>query len=134
MTWLFEGKEFTEIPDKAIGFVYLIECLEDGRSYVGKKLFYFAKTKQVKGKKKRVKVESDWKSYWSSSDELKEDVKNKGEEKFRRTILHICYNKGTINYLEAKEQFVRGVLESDLWYNGYIMCRINKAHVKLTPQ
>lgn len=130
MTWLFDGNEVTE-PGDNVGFVYLITNLVDGRKYIGKKNFWSTRTKMVKGKKKRTKVESDWKTYWSSSDELRADVANLGEENFRRDILHLCKNKGTMNYLEAKLQMVHGVLESDDWYNGYIMCRVHKSHVKL---
>jgi len=46
-------------PKKDIGFVYLITNLVSGRMYVGKKLFFSSKSKQVKGKKKKLKVESD---------------------------------------------------------------------------
>lgn len=130
MDWLYQGESFTE-PADYIGFVYLITNLTNGRRYIGKKLFWTRKTKVLKGKKKRIKAESDWKEYWSSSDELKKDVESLGEENFSREILHLCKNKGLINYLEAKEQMVRGVLESDDWYNGFIMCRVHKSHVKL---
>jgi hypothetical protein len=101
-----------------------------GRKYIGKKLFWFKKTKVVKGKRKRLKVESDWRTYWSSSDEVQQDVKVLGEQLFTREILHICSNKGMCNYLEAREQMDRRVLESTDYYNGTIQCRIHKTHIK----
>lgn len=128
--WIYNGEVFTD-PTDYYGFVYLIENLTNGRKYIGKKLFLFSKTKQVKGKKKKIKVESDWKDYWSSSDELKADVEKLGAEHFRRTILHLCKNKGTCNYLEAREQFERRVLETSEYYNGWISCKIGKTQVKL---
>lgn len=124
------GKRFADSPDNYIGFVYRICNLVDGRKYIGKKLFWFTKTKKIKGKNKRVKSESDWRTYWSSSDELKADVVRLGEENFTREIIHLCGNKGTINYLEAKEQFLNNVLEEDGWYNHQIQCRVHRSHVK----
>lgn len=130
--WLYKGQPLEDIPDNAYGYVYLITNNLTGRKYIGKKLFWFRKTKVVKGKKKRLKVESDWREYWSSSDEVKSDVKTIGEINFTREILHICQNKGTCNYLEAKEQMLRGVLESDLYYNAQIQCRVHRTHIKET--
>ena len=131
--WLFEGREFQEsdIADN-IGYVYMITNLTDGRRYIGKKLFYFSKTRQVKGRKKRTKVLSDWPTYWSSSPELQADVERLGADNFRRDILYLCKTKGTLSYIEAREQFSFRVLEQpEAWYNGIIQCRIHRSHVKL---
>jgi hypothetical protein len=75
LNWQYDGKDFTEdlIGDN-YGFVYQITNLTNGKKYIGKKLFYSAKTKQVKGKKKRYKASSDWQTYYGSSDILKQDV------------------------------------------------------------
>lgn len=130
--WIKDGEEFIEIPAKAIGFVYLIRHIASGRGYIGRKLFWFKKTKQVKGKKKKVLAESDWRTYWSSSEELQKMVETEGEDKFTREILHVVFNKGTLNYLEAREQMDRRVLENPaLWINGQIQCRVHWSHVKL---
>ena len=75
-------------------------------------------------------VESDWKEYWSSSDDVKKDVLELGEDSFVREILHICPNKGSCNYLEAREQMDRRVLETEDYYNGTIQCRIHRTHIK----
>jgi hypothetical protein len=128
--WFYNNEVFTDSGDY-YGFVYLIENLANGRKYIGKKLFIFTKTKVVKGKRKKIKSPSDWQTYWSSSDELKLDVAKLGEQNFRRTILHLCKNKGTCNYLEAREQFERRVLETNEYYNGWISCKIGKNQVKL---
>ena len=129
--WLYNSSPFEEIPENAYGYVYLITNTVTGRKYIGKKLFWFRKTKQVKGKKKRIKVESDWRDYWSSSDEVKKDVETLGADKFIREILHICPNKGSCNYLEAREQMDRRVLETDNYYNGQIQCRVHRTHIKI---
>ena len=129
--WFHKGEEITEIDPKYIAFVYLITNLTNGRRYIGKKLTKFSRTKTVKGKKKKVKVDSDWQTYWSSSEEVQKDVKELGEHNFRREILHFCISKGTSTYLEAKLQFQNEVLEHpDLWYNGHIQCRVHRNHLK----
>ena len=131
VNWLFNDELFdeTKIEDN-YGFVYEITNLETNKKYIGKKLFYFSKTRQVKGKKKRVKVSSDWQTYYGSNEELQKDVKSLGVDKFKRRILHLCKTKGECNYLEAKEQFVNSVLEKEDYYNNWIMVRIRKSHIK----
>lgn len=132
MDWTYQGEVVTELPDGCIGFVYEIRNLLDGRGYIGKKLATFSRTKTVKGKKKKVKVASDWLKYHGSNDELKADVIKHGEEHFERKILHICYTKTDCNYLEAREQFDHRVLEHpDKWYNSWIMVRVRRAQLKL---
>lgn len=131
LNWTYKDKEFTEdlIGDN-YGFVYQITNLTNNKKYIGKKFFYSSKTKQVKGKKKRIKVSSDWQTYYGSSDTLKQDVTTLGPENFSREIIHLCISKGECGYLEAKEQFLNNVLESDDYYNTWIMCRIRKSHIK----
>jgi hypothetical protein len=131
LNWQYNGKDFTEdLIGNNYGFVYQITNLTNGRKYIGKKFFYSAKTKQVKGKKKKFKVSSDWQTYYGSSDILKQDVLQLGHDKFNREILHLCQSKGECGYLEAKEQFVRGVMETDDYYNTWIMVRVRKSHIK----
>lgn len=132
MTWYYQNEPVDEIDPKYMAFVYLITNLINNKQYIGLKLTMFSKTRQVKGKKKRFKVESDWREYWSSSEELKKDVEELGQDNFRREIIYFCPNKGTANYLEAREQFDRRVLENPTqWYNGIINCRVHWSHIKL---
>jgi hypothetical protein len=131
LNWQYNDKDFTEdLIGDSYGFVYLITNLENNRKYIGKKLFWFSKTKQVKGKKKRYKAPSDWPTYYGSSDELLKDVTKFGKDKFHREILHLCKSKGECSYVEAKEQFAHGVMESDDYYNSWIMVRVRKSHIK----
>jgi hypothetical protein len=132
MSWFHNGQEVVEIDlKKYAAFVYLITNLKTDRLYIGLKQTSFAKTKQVKGKKKRIRVESDWRDYWSSSEELKKDVETLGQENFKREIIHFCEMKSHANYLEAREQMDRRVLENpDKYYNGIINCRVSRNHIK----
>lgn len=126
--WLYNNVEFTDVGEY-IGYVYLITNITNGRKYIGKKNFYFTKSRIVKGKRKRTKVESDWKDYFGSNKELQEDVDKLGKEFFKREILKLCKSKGEFGYYEAKYQFENNVLESDDYYNTWIMVRVHKKHL-----
>ena len=131
--WMMNGNPY-ELGDQThkevYGFVYLITCLKTGKLYVGKKLFWSQKTKTVKGKKKRTKVESDWKDYYGSNKVLAEEVQTNGVENYKREILHLCKTKGECNYLEAYEQFTRKCLIGDSYYNEWIMVKVHRSHIK----
>jgi hypothetical protein len=112
-----------------LGFVYLITHISTGRKYIGKKFFTKAKTKQVKGKKKKIRVASDWETYWSSSEELKAEVKLNGEDQYTREILHLCKTRSACSYWETWEIFTRHALLSENYYNSWVTCKIHKSHV-----
>mgnify|MGYP006278333617 CR=1 FL=1 len=130
--WYYNGKEVSdEDIQEYVGFVYRITNLTNQKSYIGKKLFKSTRTKTIKGKRKKVKSESNWRDYYGSNSILNQDVDSLGPENFRREILHLCKSKGTANYLEMKEQIDRRVLESDQWYNDQIYVRVHRSHIKL---
>tara|TARA_B000000475_G_scaffold225867_1_gene189984 strand:+ start:455 stop:862 length:408 start_codon:yes stop_codon:yes gene_type:complete len=128
MTWEFEGQQIKEIPSDVIGFVYQITNTTNGRKYIGKKLARFKRSRPpLKGRKnkRRYNVDSDWKDYYGSSDELTIDVNRLGKDKFTREILFWCSSKAELSYVEAREQFARKVLESNDYYNGHIRVRVH---------
>ena len=129
--WLHNDTSIdSDIIDEYVGFVYEITNLTNKRRYIGKKLLKRTKTKQVKGKKKRSLVESDWKTYYGSNKELQEDVIQMGASNFKREILRLCKTKGECNYFEAKYQFDLRVLESEEFYNCWIQLKVHKSHLK----
>ena len=117
--WIFNNKPF-EPPEKNPyeGFIYLIENLQTGQFYIGKKHFWSKRMDKKKGR--RVTKESDWREYYSSSDDLHRDLKRIGKENFKRTILHLCIYKKQMTYLEQKEQWARNVLFCGNSYNTNI--------------
>ena len=130
--WTHNNLIVDELPIEAEGFVYLITNITNDRKYIGKKLAKFKTTKPpLKGKKnkRRGTKESDWRTYWGSSDHLNADVLALGEDKFTREILYYCPSRGVLSYLEAKEQFDRKVLESDEYYNGIINVRVGSSKI-----
>ena len=139
MTWTYQNQLVETLPEDCVGFVYLITNLISGRKYIGKKLAKFSKTtyKTVKlkngtkkKKKIRSKIDSDWQEYYGSSPNLTADIQALGKENFSREILFYCKSKAECSYIEAREQFINRVLESDDWYNGHIQVRVHGSHIK----
>jgi hypothetical protein len=126
--WRFNGEIFesSDIQDN-FGFVYRIDCLENNRSYLGRK--YFWSFRKKKGATRRSKQESDWKKYYGSCPELKEDVKKFGKEKFKRTIISLHKTLGKVNYEETRQLFMNNVLIESLddgtpaYYNSNVLGR-----------
>ena len=126
--WIYNGKAFesSDIGD-AFGFVYCISCNETQREYIGRKYFWQFRT--PKGKKRKVKSESDWKKYHGSCPELKEEIIQLGKQNFSITILSLHNTKGQTNFEETRQLFVKGVLTESLgdgtpkYYNSNILSR-----------
>ena len=126
--WTYDGKIFesSDIQDY-FGFVYLIQNNINGRRYIGRKYFFSFRT--PKGKKRKVKSESDWKNYYGSCPELKEDIDKIGRENFSRTILSLHKTKGKTNFEETRRLFNHNVLTESLdngepaFYNSNILNR-----------
>jgi hypothetical protein len=130
MTWFYKGLPFEEPEEQEYGFVYEITNLTNQKAYIGKKLFWFKKTKMLKGKKKRYLAPSDWKSYYGSSKALQADIELLGVDSFRRDIIMLCRNKGECSYYEAKSQFEHSVLYNpNMYYNDWIICRVHRKHI-----
>ena len=126
--WLYLERVFDsdDIGDN-FGFVYLITNKSNQRQYIGRK--YFWSFRKPPGKKRKVKQESDWKKYYGSCPELKEDIKKYGKEFFSREILSLHPTKGTCNFEETKQLFLNNVLSESLddgspaYYNSNILGR-----------
>lgn len=127
--WLYEGKEFV-LEGDWYGFVYLIENLVTGKKYIGRKYLTKAGYKTVKGKRKKIRVESDWDDYYGSSSSLKEDIEYFGKDSFRRTILRLCKTRGECNYFETKYIFDNDAILDPNYYNNWVSCKIQASHVK----
>ena len=127
--WIYLERPFSSDDiDDFYGFVYNITNLINGRQYIGRK--YFWSYRKPPGKKRKVKQESDWKKYYGSCPELKEDIKSAGNKIFfKREILSLHKTKGTCNYEETKQLFLNNVLSESLdngapaYYNSNILGR-----------
>ena len=128
--WLYDGKVFeSEDINDYFGFCYLLTDLENGMKYIGRKYFYSFRKIRGRGAHKRMKSESDWKSYYSSSKKVQQIVLESGHNRFKREILSLYKKKGQVNYNETKLLFQHNVLEAvnndgeRLYYNDNIMNR-----------
>lgn len=116
--WTFDGKVFdSEDIGDSYGFIYIITT-PDGQKYIGRK--YFWSVRKVKGKSRRQRSESDWKSYYGSSEVLKAKIKQSDKPLFKREIISLHSTKGRVNFEEVREQFAHEVLERDDYINDNI--------------
>lgn len=118
MKWQYDGEDFDETPKGMEGFVYIITNLTNNKKYIGKKHFWTRQKNKKTGRRKT--EESDWRNYFGSCDELNDDVKTIGKDKFLREILYLCPHKKSMSYYETYEQFNRNVLLSEEYYNTNI--------------
>ena len=126
--WTYEGSTFTSADiNDFFGFVYRITNLQTSRQYIGRK--YFWQKRKPRGGGRRVTSESDWRKYYGSSPELKEDIVKFGTGLFRREILSLHTTAGRVNYAETQQLFVNNVLTESLtdgtpaYYNSNILGR-----------
>jgi hypothetical protein len=134
--WTYNGKLFTEeMIGDAYGFVYLITNTLTGKSYYGKKFFTKAKTLRRKKRNKKLRVQSDWQTYWGSNDQLVADIAQLGEDHFTREILRLCASRGECSYWENYYIFTSHALLSSTYYNQWTSCKVHRSHLKnLTQQ
>jgi hypothetical protein len=122
--------------DDYYGYVYMTTNLENGRQYIGKKIFKHTTNKKLGKKelaalptqrgrtpsKKKVIKESDWKTYYGSADEVKQWVKSTSPDKLIRVILRLCHSSKELTYYEIKYLFDYDVLTNDaVWVNSNIL-------------
>lgn len=123
-------------PNQYEGYIYMTTNLETNRSYIGKKNFFhknnvklgkkeLAALPVTRGRTKQTKLvikPSDWKTYYGSAQEIKEDLKKYPKDKFVRAVLKLCKTKKELTYFECKYLFQYGVLEdSTKWVNDNIL-------------
>ncbi len=135
MNWLYNNviiNSIEDLPKNTYGFIYKV-INSNGKFYIGKKsLYHNTKKKLTKkelleqtgpGRKATTKIiqkESDWKSYYGSAKELKEDLLTLGSDNFTREILKVCYTKKELTYWEIAYQCKEDVLLSNT-YNDNIL-------------
>ena len=135
--WLYNNEvieTIEDIPANTFGFIYITTHIPSGMAYIGKKsLYHNVKRKLTKkelaeqtgrGRKsttETIQKESDWKIYYGSEDFIKQRIKEKKQDEFKREIIHFVENKKMLTYFECKYQFIYGVLENENYLNSNIL-------------
>lgn len=143
MNWTYKGKEIKDIsqfPEKAIGFVYLIENLTTGQKYYGRKTCKILNKKKKLTKKEKKLPENSrktykyveheykgWQQYNGSCEQLLQDIKR--GDKFRKSIVRFCNTKKSMTAWELKYITCDCILE-DNCYNVNILGKIFKSDFK----
>ena len=139
MSWVYKGEVFNDskIPEGAIGFIYEMEAIIDGKAirYVGKKNFYsttkkkfgvkaLANMEDKRARKYTIQVKTNYQNYYSSNKVLQDA--HKAGVIIKRFMVRICFSKTELTYHETKFQFVREVLEKEEYLNQNILGRFYK--------
>ena len=139
MSWVYKGEVFNDskIPEEALGFIYEMEAIIDGKSvrYVGKKNFYsttkkkfgvkaLANMEDKRARKYTIQVKTNYQNYYSSNKVLQDA--HKAGVIIKRFMVRICFSKTELTYHETKFQFVREVLEKEEYLNQNILGRFYK--------
>ena len=121
--WTYQGSKDFEVPELAIGFVYRIDVIGTPFYYYGKK-----NLTSTRGRgKKKVTKESTWRTYESSSKEIKELIK--AGKKIKKEILEFAYSKSELTLLETKYIVCNNCIEDENSLNRWIYCRVYEKHI-----
>lgn len=151
MNWLYEGKEFKEAPEDYISFIYKITNLDNGKYYIGKKIFFNITNPEISKKKYKELLEQDkdlvrktkdkkkskkgkvvWRykmrdfkkeTNWKTYTGSNDDLNKdiKNGAKIKKEILKFCTTKKQATYYEMKFQIEYNVLEDETSYNSNIL-------------
>lgn len=130
MNWHRNNISTFEVPETAIAFIYKITNLTNDKFYIGRKMLVSNRKKKLTIKEKALEGNSrkkfkreikptNWENYWGSNDELLNDVKELGEDKFKREILIFTTNKTDTSFYEMAIQIKEDVLFKNS-YNRHI--------------
>jgi hypothetical protein len=121
--WTYQGKKDFTVPPLAIGFTYLIEIIGTPFYYYGKK-----NLTSTRGRgKKAVTKESTWRTYESSSKEVKALIK--GGKKIKKTILEFAYSKSELTLKETQAIICNNCLTDENSLNRWVYCRVYQKHL-----
>jgi len=131
--WIYKTNimnDIKDVPEGSIGFIYIIKQKSTNKKYIGRKMLWKNSYKTINKKKKKIIVESDWKSYWSSSPTLTELISDIGTDDFTKEIIQFVKSKGMMTYAEEFCLYYFGALETNDWFNNNIRSKIYRSWCK----
>lgn len=141
--WLHKKKKINSLddfPEEAIGFIYKITNLDNGKVYYGRKTCRGITKKKLTKKEKLLpenkrktyklimREYKGWLDYTGSSEYLNNDIK-KGDE-VKKEILRFCNKKAQLTYYELEAIICNGALLDDNSYNGNVLGKLFRNQIE----
>jgi len=140
--WTYNNQVIDHIdkfPKGAIGIIYKISNLSNGKYYFGrktcvsnrKKRLTVAEKKLEENKRKTFKYEvsetSGWKSYKGSNKPLLADI-SKGD-KYKKEIIQFCFSKAELTFYETRAIVCSECMLTQDCYNDWFSAKVYKSHL-----
>ena len=142
VNWTYNNQvidHINKLPQGAIGVIYRIDNLTNGKYYFGrktcisnrKKKLTIAEKKLEENKRKTFKYEitetAGWKTYIGSNKPLLADL-NKGDS-YKKEIIQFCFSKAEMTFYETRAIICSTCLLSEDCYNDWVSCKVYKSHL-----
>jgi hypothetical protein len=140
--WTYNGAVINKIeqfPEGAIGIIYRIDNLTNGKYYFGRKTCISKKKKKLtiaekkleENKRKTFKYEvsesSGWKTYKGSNKPLLEDIKN--GHLYKKEIIQFCFSKAELTFYETRAIACSDCMLTEKCYNDWFSSKVYKSHL-----
>jgi hypothetical protein len=142
INWTYNNKEITSVsqfPAGAIGIIYRIDNLTNGKYYFGRKTCISKKKKKLtiaekkleENKRKTFKYEvsetSGWKNYKGSNKPLLADLA-KGDN-YKKEIIQFCFSKAEMTFYETRAIACSDCMLTEDCYNEWFSSKVYKSHL-----
>lgn len=146
VNWTYNGNPVLEVfdmPEGAIGFIYKVTNLSNGRYYFGRKTCISKCKKKLTEKEKSlpenfrktwkiIDKESSWKNYTGSNMTLNADIKS--GHNYKKEIIHYCFSKAQLTFYETRAIACSDCMLTEDCYNDWFSSKVYKKHLMNNKQ